>query len=213
TKDTTDNDNHPLIDKINLLQDEPLRSVGDVKDRLFRDSDGLWKVERNVGEYVFDENQNIQDRTSVLGENSSTNWYQFRGVLGDNEVKEGIGTSSHFNKITSGYSDDVHIRVKSFDGQGFIPSLFFLKGTFSSTTEVKKWLKSEKESGRPVTLLYVKNNPTIETLDQELQDKLNNLRSFQDSNYVYTIIKDKTDILSENLKPTLHATFKGGGWY
>src|SRR5699024_7739614 len=50
-KDTTENGNHPLIDKINLLLDEPLRSVGDVKDRLFRDSDGLWKVERNVGEY------------------------------------------------------------------------------------------------------------------------------------------------------------------
>src|SRR5699024_6205689 len=31
--------------KTNILLSEPLRSVGDVKDRLFRDSDGLWKVE------------------------------------------------------------------------------------------------------------------------------------------------------------------------
>lgn len=97
-EEITENDNHPLIDKINLLLDEPLRSVGDVKDRLFRDNDGLWKVERNVQ--------------------------------------------------TSG----------------------------------------------------------VENLSQEMQDKLNNLRSFQDSNYVYTI--SNTDI-----SPTLHTTFKSKGWY
>src|SRR5699024_5295617 len=42
------------LDKINLLLDEPLKSVGDTKDRLFRDSDGIWKIERNVGEQVFE---------------------------------------------------------------------------------------------------------------------------------------------------------------
>ena len=43
-EDITESDNHSLIDKINLSLSEPLRSVGDVKDRLFRDnSDGLWK--------------------------------------------------------------------------------------------------------------------------------------------------------------------------
>lgn len=48
-EDITEDDDHPLIDKINLSLSEPLRSVGDVKDRLFRDdSDGLWKIERNV---------------------------------------------------------------------------------------------------------------------------------------------------------------------
>ena len=52
-KDITENDNYPLIDKINLSLSEPLRSVGDVKDRLLRDdSDGFWKVERNVGKSV-----------------------------------------------------------------------------------------------------------------------------------------------------------------
>ena len=43
-----------MIDKINLLLSEPLRSLDDVKDRLFRDSDGLWKIERSVGEEVFE---------------------------------------------------------------------------------------------------------------------------------------------------------------
>jgi len=123
-KDITENDDHLLIDKINLLLSEPLRSVGDVKDRLFRGSDGLWEVERNV------EPIHPEDGTRTIEETY--------GVL---------------------------------------------------------------------------DSPIYEVLPQELQDELNNLRSFQDSNYVYTIINNKTDILSENLKPTLHATFKKKQWY
>ena len=47
------NTQSPTIYKTNILLSEPLRSVGDVKDRLFLDTDGLWKVERNVGEHTF----------------------------------------------------------------------------------------------------------------------------------------------------------------
>src|SRR5699024_6529946 len=78
----------------------------------------------------------------------------------------------------------------------------------------KNWLGNNNTK-----VIYELANPTIETLDEELQDKLNNLRSFQDSNYVYTLFPewDKSEILSpevlEELTPTLHATFKGGGWY
>lgn len=104
------------IYKINLSLSEPLRSVGDVKDRIYRDSDGLWKVERNI---------------------------------------EVTGTEDGTQSIADAYSPyDV---------------------------------------------------PVIEVLSAEYQNKLSNLRSFQDSNYLYTIV-------AENLKPTLHATFKSIGW-
>lgn len=69
--------------------------------------------------------------------------------------------------------------------------------------------------GNPLTVQYHIES-TVELLSQELQDKLNNLRSFENSNYVYAVINDKTDILptvAENLKPTLHTTFKSKGWY
>src|SRR5699024_12237890 len=66
------------------------------------------------------------------------------------------------------------------------------------------------------TLVYQVAN-TIETLEQELQDKLNNIASFAKGNYVYTMQPDKSEILSpevlEQLKPVIRATFKGGGWY
>ena len=107
------------IYKINLLLSEPLRSVGDVKDRLFRDSDGLWKVERNV--------------------------------------------------------EPIH----------------------------------PEDGSRTIEETYdVLDSPVYEVLPQDYQDKLNNLRSFQDSNYIYTVINNKTDIISENLKPMIHAKLK-----
>ena len=36
----------------------------------------------------------------------------------------------------------------------------------------------------------VRSNPLYENLSQEYQDKLNNLRSFKESNYVYTLFPD-----------------------
>src|SRR5699024_10929881 len=50
--------------KTNILLSEPLRSVGDVKDRLFRDSDGLWKVERNLVEYKADGSETWRQNAS-----------------------------------------------------------------------------------------------------------------------------------------------------
>lgn len=121
-EDITENDNHPLIDKINLLLDEPLRSVGDVCDRLMN-KNGIWVIERNI-ELLHPED-------------------------GTRSIEETFG---------------------------------------------------------------VRSNPLYENLLQEYQDKLNNLRSFKESNYVYTLLPDKSNILSGNLKPTLHATFKSIGW-
>ena len=106
------------VDKINLNLDEPLRSVGDVKDRLFRDSDALWKVERNI-EPIYPE-----DGTRTIEE-------------------------------TYGVLD---------------------------------------------SLIY-------EVLPQDYQDKLNTLKSFKGSNYVYTVnnTEDLPDQIKKNLIPTLHA--------
>ena len=73
-------------------------------------------------------------------------------------------------------------------------------------SKIRAWLEEEKSKGIPLKIQYELGTPTIETLAQELQDKLNNLRSFQGSNYLYTI--SNTEI-----SPTLHTTFKSKGWY
>ena len=199
-EDITESDNHPLIDKINLLLSEPLHSVGGVKDRLFRDSDGLWKVERNIGVRALDGSE----RWSTY--NNTYNASRFLTDIRQNYRDMPNAISTHFGGVLqSGTSSMVENQINvQMSGNTFITA----QETFKDLGEFTNWL-----SNNNVEIYYQLEKPTIEILDQELQDKLNNLRSFQDSNYVYTIINDKTDIISEKLKPTLHATFKGGGWY
>ena len=88
------------LNKINLLLDEPLRSRGDVCDRLMN-KNGIWVIERNI-ELLHPED-------------------------GTRSIEETFG---------------------------------------------------------------VRSNPLYENLSQEYQDKLNNLRSFKESNYVYTLFPD-----------------------
>ena len=228
-EDISEDSNDTTTDKINLLLDEPLRSIEDVKDRLFRDVDGLWKVERNVSERRYIDNTiNVSTPSSTGGTNS----YHFGGsvafIIGGGSQIGVAGTntkyviSSHF-KATS--NNNFNSPSAAQNEVGTIMQL---------NTETNRLFVRVPESligaveGDSVALLVSKFRnwaninkpyfyyrlltPTIEILDQELQDKLNNLRSFKDSNYVYTVLPDKSNILSENLKPTLHATFKSIGW-
>ena len=105
------------VDKINLSLSEPLRSRGSDCDRLIKDSDGLWKIERNI------ELINPEDGTRTIEETY--------GVI------------------------DI---------------------------------------------------PIYETLPQDYQDQLNTLKSFKDSNYIYTV-QNMDNLYKEHLIPTLHATF------
>lgn len=188
------------IDKINLLLDEPLRSVGDIKDRLFKDVDGLWKVERNVGKIIFDGTQKFSVR-----QNTNTEWSSYLHTDSDIAVKAEIITSHYRNQYDMrGYTTREGQQVSNYTDTS--ASIIFTDYPMSTTEWKNKLINS------PTTLLYEKKEQLIETLGQELQDKLNNLRTFKDSNYVYTVLPDKSNILSENLKPTLRATFKSIGW-
>ncbi|MDN6626278.1 MAG: tail fiber domain-containing protein, partial [Pisciglobus halotolerans] len=193
------------IYKTNITLPEPLRSVGDVKDRLFRDNAGLLKIERNVGEYTFDGSEGWRFRTNDAGTFVDHNWYQL-DIENDNYI-DGKGTSSHFKKITTNYNDEEHIRIYGSTVLMWF-GVFLKKEKVPDLAVFKKWLASENKKGSPLTVNFLHATPKIETLSQEFQDKLNNIATFKDDNYVYTAL-DKSDILS----PELHATFKSSGWY
>ena len=181
-EEITESSNHPFIDKINLLLDEPLRSVKDVKDRLFRDSDGLWKVERNIGETTVDHTVNISQGASSGGWNVNGDTAPFYGY--------GVPNSRNQPSLTNKFKTSVGSAIVGSDSEGFSSghaSFYTIRINKDRLDTVnpagfKKWLETN-----PVEVLYVLSTPTIEILGQELQDKLNNLRSFQDSNYVYTL--------------------------
>ena len=190
------------IEKINLLLDEPLRSIGDVKDRLFRDVDGLWKIERHIAEALLDGSYNYETHNPLVKSKQA----RPRFIKTNNYIPL---VSDRFKTTPAGTWDVDEIGIMSNDGTQVYgePSLRIPINAVPAT-----YFNANKTK-----LLYGRETPIVETLPQSLQDKLNNLRSFQDSNYIYTIINDETDILpdhvAENLKPTLHTTFKSKGWY
>lgn len=211
-QDIQETDNHTLIDKTNLLLDEPLRSVGDVKDRLFRDNDGLWKVERKTAERII--SGGMLSYRYGLGAQGINTFYNTNFP----NAKMGYQTSisSHFKNVTGGwdahehgigYSDHTNAVNKYFYFSDSLTGIGESDSAGIATQKINNWLALN-----PVGVVYQLANPVMETLPQSLQDKLNNLRTFKDSNYIYTVLPDKSNILSENLKPTLHATFKSIAW-
>ena len=199
-------DNHPLIDKINLLLDEPLRSAVNAKDRLFRDSDGLWKVERNVKEMLLDGSETW----TTEGSFQSVQNYAYTGISDmvrgtKNIIASSLILAPYASQVMEGWNTtSVFIINLKNERTGILPEDSISK----RGTKFKKWVKDN-----PFTIVYELAIPSIETLPQSLQDKLNNLRSFQDSNYIYTVLPNEDNHLSDNLEPTLHAKFLYNNWY
>ena len=187
------------IDKINLSLGEPLRNVGDVKDRLFRDSDGLWKVERNVGESVVDGSEDITTRTHRNGTQSYVIIIGASNIL---YIDSNINMTQSSHYVGRSWRDLYHGQ----DGIGILaPYVRVGDDRFSYDINLfRTWLSEQHAGGNPLTVRY-HIEPTIEVLDRELQSKLNNLRSFENSNYVYVVDKN-------NLKPNLNVVFKSKGW-
>lgn len=167
---------------------------------MFRDSDGLWKVERNVGEIILDESKSYNIK---LNDNPEYSSYYISNI--DIAIMAKM-TSSHYPFIehTGYYPAREGQQIRNYSDTS--ASIMITDYTMTHS-EFRNKLKNS-----PVTVVYEKRSSENEVLPQSLQDKLNNLRTFKDSNYIYTVLPDKSNILSENLKPTLHSTFKSIGW-
>lgn len=186
-----------------------------MKDRLFRDSDGLWKVERRIDSFTIEEGITTMTNKS---QNPDLIAYGFgRSVFPQipNQYS-GMIESTHFNSTDRWYRGAPIYSIARNAANGSRGHNFYFivpKAQFPTIVDFNQWLTEQNEKGNSINLVYEVEIPIIENLSQSDQDKLNNLRSFQDSNYVYTVLPNKTYTISERLKPTLHATFKGGGWY
>ena len=175
--------------KINLLLSEPLRSVGDIKDRLFRDNDGVWKIERRVGETIVGPTVNFAMGAPTGGWKVDGNTIPFYGF--------GEPSSNNQPSLTNKFKTSVGSWIVGSDLEGFSSGyrnfyIFRINKDRLDTVDsagFKKWLEVN-----PVKVLYVLNTSITETLSQPLQDKLNNIRSFEDSNYVY-IVGGSTNLL------------------
>lgn len=213
-EDILESDNHPLINKINLLLGEPLRSVGNVKDILFRDNDGVWKIERNVGEYTINGTNAWTVGSPGGGWTTNGDTLPLYGALDYQRMGGAWSTNSITNRFPTHPSTSgiVQSNMESFS-LGYATFGIIIRIKKSRLTEETNvgfvnWLKEN-----PINVVYELKTSKVETLSQSLQDKLNNIRSFEDSNYVYTVLPNDDNYLSDNLKPTLHAKFLYNNWY
>lgn len=187
--------------KTNILLSAPLRSVGAVKDRLFKDSDGKWKIERNIGEVIL----NGAFGWNLAGELASVN-----GLTVYNNALAGVKVASPINcdklrTLLVGY-DDTSVS-SPITNAVFVQSNGMLvlnigieKLTERTVAAIRNYL-----TANPITIQYQLVTPTYETLSQELQTKLDNIPTFPEHNYVYTVTND-------NLQPTLHVDYKKLSW-
>lgn len=193
--------------KTNILLGAPLRSVKAVKDRLFKDSDGKWKVERNIGEKIFD---GVLSSVSVNAANADG----FRTIIStlpaSTEINENKNIKcSHFEITGLTYKtyslDALYLNYIYL----YAPHSFLGTSGLNTTSEIaikfNEWIKEQYTNGTPLTIQYQLATPTYETLSQELQTKLDNIPTFPEHNYVYTVTND-------NLQPMLHVDYKKLSW-
>ena len=184
--------------KTNILLPEPLRSFGDAKDRLFKDSDGLWKVERNVGFVLLNGLEKISLTISLVPE---------RPYVKIDIPKLNVGNitnmkSSHLSKISNGfYNGDSNI-IWAYSDSNQSNLRLRLNGD-ESEENIKRWLKEQYDLGKPLTLMYPYKEKILNVLPQDLQDKFNDIQSFKNECYIYSVLNQR-----EELKPILHGKIK-----
>ena len=201
------------IYKTDILLPSPLRSIDDLRDKLFKDFDGKWKIERKIGEKIFNGTESWSKHSySVDGK------FMFPYTSAATGITTGTGkiSSSHFEEYLNSAED-----LSEKTAIGTVPATGIWHGSTGGTSVYLKiqtstiggnnlsnlttWITSEYSKGTPLTVQYQLATPTYETLSQDLQDKLDNIPTFPNSNYVYTVVND-------NLQPTLHVDYKKLSW-
>ena len=131
-----------------------LRSLSDgTRDRLFKDSDGLWKIERNCGEVTYNGTE-----SSWGYEADKNNCY----IRGDTNKRPAVSFCSHFRY---GSGNAPRFTIGSYFN-------FFIAET-TTLAEWKTWLASN-----PITVVYALATPTYETLPTSIQEELNALTTY-----------------------------------
>lgn len=147
--------------KTATLSDIVLRSTPDgTRDRVFKDSYGLWKIERNVAEYI------------ITGNEYFDNTY-FPVVL---IIPSDFTLAKH--SILMFCTHDKGVDCSTTSG-----TLFRFKDVdttwgCSSADELKNVMTQKYESGNPVKIVYEVMTPTYETLPDSVQEELNALTTY-----------------------------------
>lgn len=191
------------IYKTNISFEQPLRAIDNIKDIIFRDINGIWMIQRNIGEYI------------ITGEegwstNSNSKVYQMSDVLPNSDINVSRYSRPYIlcNKIPVGsypdILDDFFLPDYGIGSSPDDPHKIIIKASpYPTLDDFILWISDLYAIEKPIILHYKLATPIIEVLSQSMQQKLNSIPSFTGGNYVYTFA---------DVTPELHGYFKSTGW-
>ncbi len=179
-----------------------LRSSGGIKDSLFKDNDGLWKINRKIYTEELDSSSTMV-RYYESYDNSVKSNRSFTPVK---KIKSQNEKCSHFSSPTSEVWGGSKIGFKTNNNYQFhisfpndLLGILSSDGEVVRNTKIKAFLDSEKNKGTPVTILYELETPIIEVLSNDMQNKLNGIPTFNGTTYMYTL---------GDVSPNINATIR-----
>ncbi len=193
------------IYKTNISLPSPIASISNDKDLVFRDIDGLWKIVNRFETATFD---GSLDEAWNLAPSVNTNSLRF--FISNDAIKKAPTYSENeviCNRLKSISWDQIYATDTTTNNA---ISLYDVIGRIVIRLEKSRFSTQDVAGLRtllttnPITAQYQLATPTLTTLSDELQMKLNNLPSFKNGTYVYSI---------PNSSPTLNCYFKSSGWY
>lgn len=170
--------------KIQILLSEPLRSVGDVKDRIIK-RNGQWVVERNLKEIVL----NGEEGWYVPGEIFGTNTLLFAIILDDAKPKSSIVCDTFIHDSSQWSSDKESINL--YTNKNLDIRINKDKLSKESPDGLKEWLASNN-----VRVVYQLEEPIYEPIKADLSVQL-----FEGTTHI-----SNNSIVPTNMKITVDRT-------
>lgn len=181
----------PLIDTENNTY--TLQSIPGYSDKIFRDVDGLWKLEKNIGTWVGD-GESTNKKVMRVG---SSYERPYAIVDGMNSVPtNNNGLSNYFVFKVFTISNTVNFMYIGSTGNSLIFGI--ANDPYSTVEEFNQWLQQLNSEGNPLTVLYPLSQPQIYVLNNQAQNILNSL----------SLVKNICSIFTGNsVHPILNITY------
>lgn len=170
-----------------------LQSIPGYSDRIFRDSDGLWKLEKNIGTWIAD---GVTTGKKVYGTNTSYNrpYALADGMSSVSTTSNGL--SNYFTFSPFVINTNASFMYIGSTGNSLV---FGIAGDpYSTVEEFNQWLQQLNSEGNPLTVLYPLSQPQIYVLNNQAQNILNSL----------SLVKNICSIFTSNsVHPILNITY------
>ena len=158
----------PYQSKTATLSDIALCSAGEAKDRVFKDADGLWKIERNIGEADL-------GTLDWIYESGGTRFYS--NTI-DNLIKPNSGGSVMSNCICSKLKTTTPEGTWNGNDNVIAINCYNANNVLARVTSFGDDINAFKAAMLGAILYYELATPTYETLPDSIQAELNSLTTY-----------------------------------